>query len=68
MGWFPKTNKREEENIYTKIKRRRGKAGVSQVGVGAWVSIFHLSKCHFDGANLRGFSIWMRDCVVNIRL
>ena len=51
-----KKNKREEENMYTKLERGR-KTGVSQVGVGAWVSFFYLSKCHFGEADLSGFSI-----------
>ena len=39
-----------------KIKKRK-KKGLSQVGVGAWVSFFYLSKCHFGRADLSGFSI-----------
>ena len=50
------TRRRDEENIYTKIKRKR-KNGISQARGNMGSLHFYLSKCHFGGADLGGFSI-----------
>ena len=43
-----------------KIKKEKRRGWNFPGGCGSMGGNFYLSKCHFDGANLHGFSIRMR--------